>query len=264
MLTYLGNLSNGIQLQTRLLKDVLKIDAAGSHRSLAELGEQLAWLGAACRRSSGEEITYSTTRLESEPRFKTFTISFEEKRISIDRSAKPKGICWLKLFRNPVIAYGYPILARDEENVGLEIPLDMMASLVEASYATDFDGGYVIKGFSGLIFPTKRSNDLVLWHLVYKEDGSHISFLDANENNRCSSVAGPENVDVSCLGDSRHFLGWTSSSILKAGIHHYLFIISMVNLRCCRNERDKLRRNCLFRFEFCHRRLCSKAGKYHC
>jgi len=108
-------------------------------------------------------------------------------------------------------------MARAPEERGLEIPLKMMASLAEATYATDFDGGILIKGFSAMFIPVVRIQNSVLWHLLYEDDGGRISYFLANRYNRCSSVPGAGNVDVSLLGSSRNFLGWVSSAVLKAG-----------------------------------------------
>jgi hypothetical protein len=194
------------------------VHATGAVDSLAEVGEQLAWIGAACRQSFQDTISYSTPHLTYNTAVNVFNLTFSQKTIQLDKTeTKPNGTCWHALFRNPVIVTGYPVLSRPPGAKGLEVPLNMMTSLIEATYATDFDGGIVIKGMSSMFIPTKRIQNSVLWHFLYKEDGTTISFLSATQHDRCSSMPGPDNVDISCLAGSRNFIGWTSSSNLKAG-----------------------------------------------
>jgi hypothetical protein len=69
--------------------------------------------------------------------------------------------CWHRLFRNPVIAKGFPIPSRTENNTGLEMPLNMMADLIEASRATTFDGQLVIKGFCTMLVPTRYVDNML-------------------------------------------------------------------------------------------------------
>jgi hypothetical protein len=93
-----------------------------------------------------------------------------------EHGLKKNGSCWHSLFRNPVIARGFPILARNHEEKVLEIPLNMMAKLGEASRAMNFDGILAIRGFSTLFVPTERTGNSVLWHFLYEESQNRISY----------------------------------------------------------------------------------------
>ena len=46
---------------------------------------------------------------------------------------------------------------------------------------------------------------------------NHLYLSLPREHGRCSNFDGSGAVDLSCLGSSRHFVGWTSSSVLRAG-----------------------------------------------
>lgn len=76
----------------------------------------------------------------------------------------------------------YPILARFDEEQGIETPLNLMAGLGEALRVTVFDDeSLVIKGFSALFCPLLRTQKSIQWHLLFRKDKSRISYLVANE-----------------------------------------------------------------------------------
>jgi len=217
-------MSGGSYLQVRYRKSFTSVVAKGTKDSLAEVGEQLSWLGAACRQSSHQEmISYCTpvcvpVEVPGVSSIPCFRVRFEETDLAqSDSGTKPNGTCWHSLFRNPVIVRGYPILARHPEETGLESPLNMMASLANVIYATEFEGEVLIKGISSILVPTQRIQNSILWHFMYKEDGTYMPYPSAREHGRCSNFDGSDAVDLSCLGSSRHFVGWTSSSVLRAG-----------------------------------------------
>lgn len=203
-----------ISYKTDYLSTKMIVSATGKDDSLAEIGEQVAWIGAACRQSLKDTISYCTPQITYSTTTNMFNVAYTQETVHLE---KLSGACWHSLFRNPVIVTGYPIPFRPEEAKGLDINVNMMAGLIEATYATEFNGGIVIKGMSSMLFPTKKVQDSVLWHFVRKENGACIPFFEADEYNRCSAMLGPGNVDISCLNSCRNFVGWTRSSILKAG-----------------------------------------------
>jgi hypothetical protein len=206
------------------------VEACGTADFIAELGEQLAWLGSALRSSHFDNgVAYCTPRLRSvqsngssgltrDPKGRPI-ISYE-----IDFLVKQKGkqilqegTCWHDLFRNPVVVEGFPIQRRAEHGTGLDIPLHIMAGLVRARRATDFDGSLFIKGFSTLLFPTRFAGNMLIWHLLFNEDGSHISYLDP----RIKSLQDPEARGISLvhLTAARvHVVGWCSEANNYAGM----------------------------------------------
>lgn len=117
------------------------------------------------------------------------------------------GSCWQKLFRNPVIVQGYPILCRIGKEVGLEISLEMMALLGNASRYTTFEDTLILKGFSTMFVPTASSKDSITWHFLFNEDDQiRIPYTEASR--RCQIRETVDGVNASRLGSARHFLGW--------------------------------------------------------
>lgn len=187
-----------------------------------EVGEQLGWLGSALRSSPYEAgLSYCspyirdllvTQGLTS----KSADFSLTEMLCKIDFVAEQPdnlrvpqdGHCWHNLFGNSVIVKGYPIPYRSECKTGLEIPLNIMIALAQAYRATTFDGRVIIKGFCTMLVPTKTSPGLVLWHVVFNADGSHISYSDP----RIRDIPGPHSTEISSLDleNCRHIVGWCS------------------------------------------------------
>ncbi|KAI9764589.1 MAG: hypothetical protein M1840_008318 [Geoglossum simile] len=205
-------LPDGTQLDAWIHESRFMVEAFGTGDSVAEIGQQLAWLGAALRSSPYEfGVAYCTPFISDicvsnalppvfgpEPRSDIlckidFTIQGREERFE-----PSNGQCWHNMFRNPVVIKGYPIPHRSETDTGLEIPLNVMA------------GKVFIKGFSTMLVPTKQSGDLLIWHLLYNKDGDRISYLD-------NTVPHVENISVFDLEKARHVLGWCSEVRNYAG-----------------------------------------------
>jgi hypothetical protein len=192
--------------------------------SVVEVGEQLAWLGAALRISPFDQgITYcspsisvvASTRFVSSPwKFSTSPDTTEYKiafRNAIDvDSDTSDGSCWHALFKNPMVVQGYPIPTRNTTGTGAEIPLNIMAGLARAQRVDCFKGMAFIKGFSTILVPLTRSGDTIFWHLFYNKDGRHISYLDSTTIN----VGYAKLLD---LEQCRHILGWCPNVKFYAG-----------------------------------------------
>jgi hypothetical protein len=193
------------------------VEAFGTGDSIAEIGELLGWLGAALRPSPyQDELAYSTPVIRcilpsTQPRCKIEFVT----RSGSDRLQGENGQCWQNMFRNPVVVDGYPILKRLKRHTGMEISLDIMAALAGAQRVTNFLGKIFIKGFCTMLIPTDRFDDMVIWHLLFHEDGRHISYNDP----RICNLAGPS-VDSLCLSELenlRHIVGWCSNMKNYAG-----------------------------------------------
>ena len=114
--------------------------------------------------------------------------------------------CWLSLFCGATIAKNFPIPTRHSE-VGLEIPLHILASLISAQHFAEYEGGVVLKGFSSLLVPVKRLNNCVQWHLLRSEDSStRISYNEASRN--CPNRMLCEDLNLESLPSTRAFVGW--------------------------------------------------------
>lgn len=185
--------------------------------SIIEVGEQLAWLGAALRTSPhGQGLAYCSPFISSpatQPLFSKhtivkFKIGFSDE-IRQD-SIKLNGVCWYNLFKNPMVVKGYPIPARVEKDTGAEIPFNIMAGLARTQRVDCFKGMTFLKGFSILLVPIKRSGNMIFWHLFYNKDGNHISYPDST----ITSLGYGKNLD---LEQCRHVLGWCEDADFYAG-----------------------------------------------
>lgn len=189
-----------------------------------EVGEQLAWLGAALRSSPYESGIALCTPIVREvpiddylsPVFSTLsatgvicTIAFAM-RLEPEVHRPSNCQCWHDLFKNPVVVDGYPTSRRTEHNTGLEIPLNIMAELTGTQRLNIFSGRLFIKGFSTILIPTRRAGDLLIWHLLFNRDGSRISYLHSTDNHA-------ENLTLSYVGTARHVLGWCTEAKYYAG-----------------------------------------------
>jgi hypothetical protein len=211
------------------------VEICGDTASVIEVGEQLAWLGAALRISQRQEgVVYCTPQILDLPQDSTFLHQFKSRPLSADLlfcqigfpqedipgSPEPmNGRCWHDVFRNPVIVRGYPIRQRVEYSTGLEMPLNIMAGLVQTQQVDRFKDKIYIKGFSNMLILTRRNEDSLYWHLVYNKDGSRISYLDAY-GYKVEQAGGIAQSELESL---RHVLGWCSEAKFYAGKYFLLY-----------------------------------------
>lgn len=199
------------------------VDARGTASFIAEIGEQLAWLASALRSSQFcDRIAYSRPFIgnmqlghvtyEITPRVAYTCEIGVEVREGIIGTASANGECWLNLFAMPLVVEGFPVRRRQEQHCeGLEIPLTMMATLAGARMVNSFEEKTVLKGFSTMLIPTKRSLDTVTWHLVYDKDENRVPYL---ESERFATL----DITFQQLEASRHIVGWCPEMIFYAGI----------------------------------------------
>ncbi|KIW33448.1 uncharacterized protein PV07_00300 [Cladophialophora immunda] len=171
---------------------------------IRKLVQMLAWAGAAISSSDDiENVAYCHPDL---------TVSRGVVELDFQKRSLPANTdsCWIPLFSGASIAYDFPIPRRQDE-VGLEIPLQILAALLGAVRAVEYDGGVVIKGFSSMIIPTERTGEIVQWHLVANANfAQRLSYRDGLE--RCPRRALMDQVDFECLQKTRAVLGWCSAT----------------------------------------------------
>lgn len=204
------------------------IVARGGQAALTELCEQLAWLGAALRSSP---VTFGVSL--STPSIVAFKVAYSSSPVpsitvqlgftvtsSLDHglSADIDGTCWHAMFRNPVVVNGFPILARHENEQGLELPLDMMGILAEAHFATRYDTTLVLKGLCTMLVPTGQTERSITWHFIFNEDGKRLPYYSFRE--RCPGWIGTDKVSTGLLedGNVRNFVGWASNITRHLGM----------------------------------------------
>ncbi|KAK3988047.1 hypothetical protein QBC44DRAFT_371552 [Cladorrhinum sp. PSN332] len=220
-LEYMGALPNKTKAAAHFESGCLTVHAHGDPFSVAELGTQLAWLGAALRAlppTSDLGLPFScapTARYEVLQDADTdaskirclirYRIDIIDTSIPTDGTATP-GSCWRPVFGNISIVNGFPIPRRERPNSGMEASIGIMARLINAQRMVKFCGMTFIKGFSAMLIAVESDANTVYWHLFYNKDGDHISYSDSRVPLRFKDpVASDINIDSP---ETQHILGW--------------------------------------------------------
>ncbi|KAI1111666.1 hypothetical protein F5Y14DRAFT_303368 [Nemania sp. NC0429] len=214
-----------LELEGFFRSKMVIVTASGIPEFVAEVGEQLAWLGAALRPTDSTldilpGIPYICvphvlpaelhSEVHSEVPVLSCSIRFTAKRDKGKNTDQP-GNCWRHLFHGPVIAGGFPIPNRAKENTGLEIPLDMLVALTRALYIDTFKSKVFIKGYNTMLVPIECSGSYLVWHLLYSNEPlQRISYLDGDDIRLTD-------VKLSDVPQYRHVLGWCADSVSTAG-----------------------------------------------
>ena len=154
----------------------------GTRSAVISIAQQLAWLGAALRTSPYDETIASCT-----PKIRDITIADSSSTqtvlckidFSMDRlDTTADALCWQALFYKKVLVQRFPVARRKQGISGLDTSLDVMAQLIQAQYITWFNDIPFIKGFSALAVPSVIEKGILIWHLIFNEDWSRISYTD--------------------------------------------------------------------------------------
>jgi hypothetical protein len=188
----------------------IAVEVIGPLKMVSEIGQQLAFLGAALRTSGTGHVGRSEALISP---FHAFSTNFHIK-FSVHPLKETEISCWHNLFVNPVIACGFPTSNRADE-VGLEIPLEIMATLGGASHAVEYEGGVLLKGFSSMFVPLKRTGDSIQWHFIRNEDDSRLPFWEVD--GRCPGRALVDTVGLESISSTRAFLGWWEKTSTHLG-----------------------------------------------
>lgn len=184
------------------------LEAYGTRHSVSEVCEQIAWLSAALRSSPHNDgVAIATPHLETivlkdgRAEVPELTCLIVVRIERVEDVAPIPGRCWYFMFRNPVLVAGFPTPIRSEAQKGLEMPLAMMTRLVDTGKIQEFDGSLFIKGFSSMLYPTRRAGRLLVWHHGYNADGEHLSYLE-------HSTALLKQLSLEDLEIAQHVVGW--------------------------------------------------------
>lgn len=177
-----------------------------------EASEVIAWLATACRASPSPSEMYSCKptvfgNSESDVCSLEFVTQDTEAQL-----LQHKDACWRKLFRNPVIADGYPICARSPGEKGLQMSLQMMMLLGQTPWVTTFEGTTMLKGFNSLFAPTACLGSSTVWHFLLHQDETRVTY-----NQGLDATSGACTIDNETLQSDRHFVGWTPAADVLAG-----------------------------------------------
>lgn len=193
-------------LSIKLLDDTILVDVSGKPEYVRVIGQQIAWLSAACRFSDSGPCYADTIWecIKKGPRLYIYKIRTQLANIEEDE----EHLCWLSLVGDSVIISGFPIARRESDNKGLQIPIEIMAGLGGVSFAMDAGLGFLLKGHTSVFVPVGRSNGNVQWHLINDvEDGYSYARLAPKGIN----------LDEKALYTTTSFLGWTRKILNKAG-----------------------------------------------
>ena len=129
--------------------EYLSASLSGPVEKLESILEQLAWLGAACTDSKFEDRPCYRTpivQLEQEQgcsSIMTITYMVENFTYPEQEGAVKQGWQWF-IGKNPSFAAGFEVEPRENGELGLELPIDIMLALSRANYLIDFDGTSVL------------------------------------------------------------------------------------------------------------------------
>jgi hypothetical protein len=208
------------------------VSALGIPNSVAEVGELLAWIAASLRSSPSKRRAVSCwpvasfvlktgARTAGKPKDNAeisglCNIGVQFQTLSKSVSYGSSGSCWLDAFWNSVVVQGYSIPRRSRTGSGLEVSIDIMASLVNANYLVNFCGRTILKGFSTMLVVTEVIGSTVFWHLFYNADKAYISYEDARIPRNLKGE-GSQTLHQATLATSRHVLGWCKKVSCLAG-----------------------------------------------
>jgi hypothetical protein len=195
------------------------LQVRGIADSIAEVGEVLAWLGAAFRLNPrGQDGLASCTpfvRKISKERASPWGDWNYSCRIDFlmaneaGQQSSP-GRCWHGMFGDAVVVKGFPIPRRLQSQTGLEIPLSMAAALTASPRLHEFMGCFYLKGFSTMLVPVDIADGVVFWHFYYNAAGKRISYWDATRYL-------DKGISAEILRTARHVVGWCSEALCMAG-----------------------------------------------
>lgn len=205
---------------------MVHIYVAGSPYSIAEVAQQLAWLGGVLRRSGNEGFTCCTPHMDVLSA-ETHNFRSESTKVihfslhySLEAMAQPRhsnGSCWVDMFKNPVMMKGYPIPRRPMTNTGLELSLGLLSALINGARLANFGGTTILKGFSAMLATSAIVDDTVFWHYFFNPKGQYISYADKEVAQSGEFIHVPSDV----VERSRHIVGWCEVAKSYAGKKHY-------------------------------------------
>lgn len=141
------------------------IIAFGTDKFLIEIAQQLSWLTASIRFPIDGQVSLSDSLLIRNDTGSDVVI-YKILSLPLQIASEADYSCWLPLFHATVIARNYPIPEREQE-MGLELPYDLMATVAGDVVPKYHDGGIYLKGYSRLLYPVSGSiPGSVQWHLL--------------------------------------------------------------------------------------------------
>lgn len=128
--------------------------------------------------------------------------------------------CWVELFRNPAIVYGFPVRCRQPgANKGLEVSLSTLAGLLGTNRLVILHDLLILRGFCTMVVPTSYAQGTVYWHVLFNKDGERIASTDTRVHETAGDFRLVNHLMPSTLDTRRHIVGWCSDVRNLAGKH---------------------------------------------
>ncbi|KAF1846467.1 uncharacterized protein K460DRAFT_417538 [Cucurbitaria berberidis CBS 394.84] len=144
-----------------------------------ELCEQLSWLGSAFISSPMlTGVVHTSPYIDHAKVGHILRVRIKFKDTLPHENRYPQesiSSCWHAMFCNPTVVEGFPVLARDDNEQGLQLPFSMLHTLAEVQYLTCYNGTMILKGLCTLLVPTRKSDRSVTWHFLHNDDGTENS-----------------------------------------------------------------------------------------
>ncbi|OAR00420.1 hypothetical protein LLEC1_05098 [Akanthomyces lecanii] len=189
------------------------ISAVGNRDIITQVIQAFTWISCAVRADPSVEglwecipIFAPAEAVKTQPGTRAFVVHCFTRPISW--TIQP-GRCWQNMFQGAVLASGFPTSGRAIKGLGLEMPLNMMAELGGSQRVTKWNDKIFIKGFSTMLVAIKSVGNILVWHYLYSQPGTRISYMD------CTQPV--ESVNMARLRSFRHVIGWCSSSMYCVG-----------------------------------------------
>lgn len=194
--------NQSIELTIRL--NTVTVQVVGSLQFVCAIGQQLAWLGAVCQLPS-KGLRYCDPVFTRTKREDLSGLLVEIKYDTVAFDEDEAKLCWHSLMADSIIATGFPIAERSDEDKGLQLPIEVMAAIAGVSMAVDMGSGFILKGDTLAFIPVQRRGNHVQWHLL-GGDGEPLGY-DFLRNSSLRPL--PRN-DFSNedINSSIAFLGW--------------------------------------------------------
>ncbi len=119
------------------------------------------------------------------------------------------GKCWQDMFQGAVVARGFPTPKRGTENLGLEVPLNMLSYFGGSTRVAEWNDKIFIKGYSTMLVAVKCVANILVWHYYYRDKGERLSYTDCTQET--------ERLSIWKLEGFRHVIGWCTKSKYLAG-----------------------------------------------
>lgn len=222
---HLGSLADRTVITVESWDTTLRLRVSGTLESVADVAEAIGWLSAALRSSSEDQgilsISPVVTNICVQTEMADSTSLSCEIAVHTEVEAVGSGVngqCWHNLFQNPVVVKGYPIMRKPAGDIGIEMPLDIIAALAHANRVTTFLGRTFIKGFSTMLLLTGMIGDVFIWHLLSNGNGDRISYTDPRVHESIGENQLQTDLSIALLGPSRHLIGWCSTITSSVGM----------------------------------------------